>query len=160
MSNPSLSLFGRCAAPASKKSYPANLPVEVMGGLYGTLWKWRHILRNPYISPLYATREMLKGSAPTALFMAERDALCEEGAAYAALSRAAGVPVITEKIVTEMHHGYMEDYFNLPCYQEQPEDILVLHSPKLSQRAEMILKRTGKNPEGIFVERLGKKHGT
>ena len=87
---------------------------------------------------------MLKGSAPTALFMAERDALCEEGAAYAALLRAAGVPVITEKIVTEMHHGYMEDYFNLPCYQEQPEDILALHSPKLSPRAEMILKRTEK----------------
>lgn len=130
-------------APASKKSYPANLPVEVMEAfteLYGN----GEDPRNPYISPLYATREMLKGSAPTALFMAERDALCEEGAAYAALLRAAGVPVITEKIVTEMHHGYMEDYFNLPCYQEQPEDILALHSPKLSQRAEMILKRTEK----------------
>lgn len=137
--------------PGQKKEYPANLPVEVMEAfteLYGN----GEDPRNPYISPLYAPVEMLKGSAPAALFMAERDALCDEGLAYASHLREAGVPVIVEKIVTEMHHGYMEDYFNQPCYQAQPEDTLALHSPKLGQRAEMILKRT----EKILTEYLRK----
>ncbi|MBE7724076.1 MAG: alpha/beta hydrolase [Enterocloster citroniae] len=127
--------------PASKKHHPADLPIEVMEAfteLYGN----GEDPKKADISPLYATNELLKGSAPAALFMAGEDALREEGFAYAARLVQAGVPVIVQEAVPEMHHGYMEDYFNQPCYKSQPEDTLALHSPKMPEMAEAVLKKT------------------
>lgn len=137
--------------PASKKEYPANLSVELMEA-FTALYGNGEDPAKPDISPLYAPKEMLAGSAPAALFMAEKDALCDEGLAYAEHLEAAGVPVILNKIVTETHHGYMEDYFNKPCYEIQPEDTRTLHSPKMGQRAEMILKRTEKILKEYLLE--------
>lgn len=127
--------------PASKKQHPADLSVEVMEAfteLYGN----GEDPKKADISPLYAENERLRGSAPAALFMAGEDALREEGFAYAARLIQAGVLLIAQEAVPEMHHGYMEDYFNQPCYRSQPEDTLALHSPRMEEMAEAVLKKT------------------
>ncbi len=127
--------------PSSKKQHPADLPVEVMEA-FNELYGRGEDPKKADISPLYAANEILQGSAPAALFMAGEDALREEGFAYAARLIQAGVTVIAQEAVPEMHHGYMEDYFNQPCYRSQPEDTLALHSPKMPEMAEASLKKT------------------
>jgi len=138
------------SAPGSKIQHPADLPVEVMEAfteLYGN----GEDPRKPDISPLYATNELLAGSAPAALYMAGEDALCPEGVSYAARLRQAQVTVLAEEIVPQMHHGYMEDYFNQPCYQSQPEDTLALHSPRMGEMAEQVLGKMEDVIRGILL---------
>jgi len=119
--------------PSSKKYHLGDLPVEVMEAfieLYGN----GEDSQEPYISPLYASIEQLNKTAPAALFMAGEDALCEEGLEYARMLYEAGVPV-SSKIVADMHHGYMEDYYNKACYELNPPDTIKKHSPYMKVRA-------------------------
>lgn len=138
------------AQPAEKKKYPADVPVEVMEAfteLYGN----GADLKNPELSPVHTPARELAGCAPAALFMAQADALCEEGLVYAERLEEAGVFVIRKEVEEEMHHGYMEDYFNQACYESLPQDTKALHSPKLKETAEAVLKKT----EDILKDYLG-----
>jgi len=47
--------------------------------------------RDPYVSPVYATREDLEGLPPALLILAGRDSLHDEGLKYCGMLRAAGV---------------------------------------------------------------------
>lgn len=73
-------------------------------------WFWRQYLtndadgENPYASPLRVKR--LQGMTPAAIYTAEFDPLRDEGAAYAAKLREAGIPV-TYKCQEGLIHGYM-----------------------------------------------------
>jgi acetyl esterase len=73
-------------------------------------WFWKQYLNtdadgeNPYASPLRVKR--LPGIAPAAIHTAEFDPLRDEGAAYAAKLREAGIPV-TYKCQEGLIHGYM-----------------------------------------------------
>ncbi|HXG20258.1 MAG TPA: alpha/beta hydrolase fold domain-containing protein [Methylomirabilota bacterium] len=73
-------------------------------------WFWKQYLttdadgENPYASPLRVKR--LQGMAPAAIFTAEFDPLRDDGAAYAAKLREAGIPV-TYKCQEGLIHGYM-----------------------------------------------------
>ncbi len=73
-------------------------------------WFWRQYLNNDadgeshLASPLRA--RFLSGVAPAAIFTAEFDPLRDEGAAYAAKLREAGVPV-TYKCCEGLIHGFM-----------------------------------------------------
>jgi acetyl esterase len=74
------------------------------------MWFWRQYLnsdadgQNPLASPLRA--KYLRGVAPAAIYTAEFDPLRDEGAAYAARLREAGVPV-EYKCHEGLIHGFM-----------------------------------------------------
>lgn len=134
--------------PALKKQHPGDLPVEVMEA-FVDLYAAGEDRKNPFVSPLYALEELLKGMAPAHLILAGEDALCEEGLAYAEKLSQAGV--LTEvHIMDEMHHGYMEDYFNQPCYEITPEDTKRLHSLRMGEQAEKSMELTLKALKTIF----------
>jgi acetyl esterase len=62
----------------------------------------------PYASPLRASDEQLKGLPPAFLLVDEADVLRDEGEAYAARLRAAGVPVTTVR-----YNGITHDFMML-----------------------------------------------
>jgi len=59
-----------------------------------------------HLSPLRATAEQLRGLPPAYVLVAEQDVLRDEGEAYAAHLRAAGVPVTTVRY-DGVHHDFM-----------------------------------------------------
>lgn len=120
--------------PAGKKQHKADLPIEVMEA-FCELYAGDCDSKDSYISPLYAKKQELENTAPAVLILAEEDALYAEGIAYGKklLDANVLVSVFTSK---EMHHGYMEDYFNQACYEMLPEDTKALHSKNMPIRAK------------------------
>jgi acetyl esterase/lipase len=80
----------------------------------GMAWFWDAYLPDlerrsePYASPLRATDEQLEGLPPAFLIVDEADVLRDEGEAYAARLRAAGVPVTTVR-----YDGITHDFMML-----------------------------------------------
>lgn len=70
---------------------------------------------NPYVSPLRASNEELKGLPPTLVVTAENDPLRDEGEAYARKLVDAGVPVATTR-----YNGTIHDFILLNALRELP----------------------------------------
>ncbi len=71
---------------------------------------------NPYVSPLRASNEELKGLPPALVITSENDPLRDEGEAYARKMKAAGVDVTAVR-----YNGMIHDFVLLNAIRHVPE---------------------------------------
>lgn len=112
--------------PAEKKHYDCDMDNEVMRA-FTILYSKEEERSLPYVSPVCAEIDALRGAAPACILPVERDSLKEEGLRYAEMLKEAGVPVYC-KVVPDAHHGYVEDAGNEGAYMTTMEDARKTHS--------------------------------
>lgn len=93
------------------------LPVEISRA-FNQLYASPEQASDPYVSPLLADDRQLRLLPPCALILAGRDALCQEGEAFAKRLQALQMPVKVQKF-PEACHGFVEDYYNLAIYKSR-----------------------------------------
>ena len=93
-----------------------------------------------YASPNQATTEQLQGLPPTLLLVDEVDPLRDEGEAYAAKLRAAGVPVTTVR-----YDGVVHDFMLLNAMSESRATRAAIAQATAHLRAAL---GTGEGPNG------------
>ena len=96
---------------------------------------------NPYVSPVCASMDELKGLPPALILPAERDSLKEEALLYAEHLKEAGVDVNLQ-IMSGMHHGYVEDAANPEVYMTTPEEVRNTHAPDFRDKADEAIRLT------------------
>jgi Esterase/lipase len=97
-----------CWDPYQKPRLQGGIPPEVMASfnrLY--IGRSKSNIKSVYVSPVYATQEMLKTLPPAILLTAENDPLYAEGERYASMLIEAGVPAFSMRIPGAIH-GFIE----------------------------------------------------
>jgi acetyl esterase len=128
------------ADPYGKEKHPADLPCEVMEA-FNELYSTEEQRSTAMVSPALASEEQLRGVAPAIIVTAKEDALCREGQYYGELLKKAGVPVEV-KAMKYAHHGYIEDYYNKPCYETIPEDTKASYHGSFGEAAKEAMQYT------------------
>ena len=109
-------------------------------------WFWDAYTTNPaeraeiYASPNQTPTEQLQGLPPTLLLVDEVDPLRDEGEAYAAKLRAAGVPVTTVR-----YDGVVRDFMLLNAMSESCATRAAIAQATAHLRAAL---GTGEGPNG------------
>lgn len=67
-------------------------------------------VKNPHFSPIYASREQMKGLPPAVVVLCENDILYREGLEYAVKLVESGVETTT-KLFFGVEHGFTADYY-------------------------------------------------
>ena len=94
-------------------------------------------LKNPYVSPIYASEEFLANMPKTIIISGEKDLLREEDEKYANMLKKSGSEVYY-KNYTGMEHGFVELYFLLK--QMPMKDESVSNNMKESFRNGLLYK--------------------
>lgn len=123
--------------PSEKEHFDCDMDPEVMRA-FTLLYSKEEERTLPYVSPICAKIEDLKGVAAACILPAQNDALREEGILYANHLREAGVSVYCQ-VIPEVHHGYFEDAGNLEIYETTSEDVKATHSPYFRDWAKAAL---------------------
>lgn len=80
--------------PADKPSAALSYVPPQQAAAYNRLYvEKEEDTRNPMVSPVFATPEMLEGMAPTLVITAAEDSLRDEAEQYALMLARSGVPV-------------------------------------------------------------------
>lgn len=92
-----------CSDPATKK-----MSLDVPGRceqvrIYNAMYVKEEDKNNPLASPVFASKEQLRGLPPTLIITAEMDSLCDEGEKYASMLIEAGVEVTARRFIGAKH---------------------------------------------------------
>lgn len=91
----------------SEKGSEGSFPAEVLLA-FNELYAGHADAKNPLVSPLFATKEMLERLPQALIVVAEKDELQHEGMKYAQKLTDAGVPVETT-LIAGMPHAFFEN---------------------------------------------------
>ncbi|MGB4660815.1 MAG: alpha/beta hydrolase [Mobilitalea sp.] len=128
------------ANPYEKGTHPADMPCEIMEA-FNELYSPEEDRGLPWISPIFASSDLLENSAPAIIVTAKEDALCAEGLLYGEKLKEAGVSV--DCMAMEFaHHGYIEDYFNQFCFENLPEETKASFHNRFGKAAEEAIQFT------------------
>lgn len=140
--------------PSEKEHYDCDMDEEILRA-FTLLYAKEEERKEPYVSPICASKEDLAGAAPACILPAERDSLKQEALLYGRLLQEAGVPVYC-RVIPEVHHGYLEDAANPALYEETTApEVKRLHSPYYKDWAAAAAGITG-----TFLERCFAGEGT
>lgn len=126
--------------PDEKKHYDCDMANDVMRA-FTLLYSKEEERSNAYVSPVCASSEELRGTAPALILPAERDSLKEEGLLYAEHLREAGVETKVH-VMPDMHHGYVEDAANEEAYLATPEEVRKTHATSFREQADKAIRIT------------------
>jgi len=135
--------------PDEKEHYDCDMTNEAMKA-FTLLYSTDEERKNPYVSPILASREELAGMPPALILPAERDQLRAEGILFAEHLKDAGTETELH-IMPKMHHGYLEDAANMEVYETTAPDVKATHDPSFREQAEEAVRLT----EDFLTEHFG-----
>ena len=120
--------------PFSKPQFKQAIP-PFMGLAFNNMYSKPEERTNPYVSPVYASLEDLKGLPPAVVITAEHDSLCAEGEKYASMLIQAGVPVFSRRFLGAVH-GFIETGSDMEILEMLPPEMKAGYPSNLKEIAD------------------------
>jgi len=90
--------------PYLKPQFKKAIPPQICRMFNAAYCSTKEVVKNPLVSPVFATNEQLKLFPPTLITTASQDSLCKEGEEFRDKLRKAGVTVVHKRF--EAPHGF------------------------------------------------------
>lgn len=130
--------FDAATEPAEKGGREIDLPLDLMRA-FNEWYVGTADVRDPLISPLYATDAQLARLPRTLMYPVVGDAMYAEAHQLADHMRAAGVDVSVSD-VEGAYHGYVEDFANERVYREMnTEEAIAARPAEAAARAREVI---------------------